>query len=106
MTILGRTAISLQGIRLYRLALRLGVPALALTLCQGTVSAQRRISLAEFGRRNTSDFAPAYNGQKVSIRGVVSRRAYRLDGYALLAIQDADHGEQRVPIEEIGRANV
>jgi GAF domain-containing protein/CheY-like chemotaxis protein len=68
------------------------LPSLALILCQIPASAQKRISLAELEKRNTTDFTPVYNGQKVAIRGVVSMPAFRFPEYGLLPIQDAANG--------------
>src|SRR4051812_23761306 len=61
-------------------------------LCQAALLAQKRISLSELGKRNNSDSAPLYAGQKVTIRGVVSLPAFRFPSYTLLAIQDSDRG--------------
>jgi len=68
------------------------VPVLCLALCLAPAFAQKRISLAELCKRNNTDFAPLYAGQKVTIHGVVSMPAFHFPGYALLPIQDATNG--------------
>jgi GAF domain-containing protein/CheY-like chemotaxis protein len=71
---------------------RLVAPLLALILCPLHLTAQKRISLGELAKRNTTDFAPVCNGQKVTVRGVVSMPAFRFPDYALLPIQDPANG--------------
>src|SRR5258708_671811 len=63
-----------------------------LTLSHGSLLAQKRISLAELGKRNTADFAPINLGQKVVARGVVSAPAFHFPQYAFIAIQDGGYG--------------
>src|SRR4051812_10076656 len=92
MTLWRRRAGMLGVRRFWTLALRLGALALALILCHVPLPAQKRVSLAELGKRNNPDFVSAYAGQKVIVRGVVARRAFHFEGYALLAIQDAERG--------------
>ncbi|HJZ99028.1 MAG TPA: GAF domain-containing protein [Candidatus Solibacter sp.] len=65
------------------------------------LSAQKRISLAELNKRNSTDYAPVLVGQQVEVRGVVSRPALRFSDYMLVAIQDGESGGLlRFPLTE------
>ena len=54
--------------------------------------AQTRISLAQLGLRKTPDYASVHDGQKVTVRGVVSVPARHFAEYTTLSIQDSHHG--------------
>src|SRR5947207_2586603 len=63
-------------------------------------SGQTGITLEQLQTRKLADFAPAYEGRDVVIRGVVSANAYHLPGYSILPIQNEQHGGiLRVPQE-------
>jgi GAF domain-containing protein len=67
-------------------------PVLSLFICLAPVFAQKRISLADLCKRNNTDSAPVFAGQKVTVHGVVSMAAFRFQDYSLLPIQDASNG--------------
>ena len=78
-----------------------GVLGVILALSQSPICAQKRLSLAELGKRNTADSSPYYAGQKVVIRGVVSAQAFHFPDYALLGIQDdRDGAVLKLPLPE------
>src|ERR1035437_1708187 len=83
-------AASADAIRLTRW--RGAVLGLCLALACHPVSAQTRISLAQLGFRAGPDYAAAYAGQKVTVRGVVSAPAIHFAEYSTLAIQDGRNG--------------
>ncbi|MCX6628974.1 MAG: GAF domain-containing protein [Candidatus Solibacter sp.] len=63
-----------------------------LALAAIPLGAQTRISLAQLGLRAGPDYAAAYAGQKVIVRGVVSAPAFHFREYSTLAIQDGRNG--------------
>jgi GAF domain-containing protein/CheY-like chemotaxis protein len=72
---------------------RLVFPALALVLgCWVPAAGQVRLSLEQVGSRQPPQYTPAYAGQKVTVRGVVSAKAFRFPNYALLPIEESGHG--------------
>ncbi|HUP03460.1 MAG TPA: GAF domain-containing protein [Bryobacteraceae bacterium] len=55
--------------------------------------AQTELSLAELGAREAKpDYAPIHLGQRATVRGVVSARAFHFPEYTLLAIQEGGRG--------------
>jgi GAF domain-containing protein/CheY-like chemotaxis protein len=54
--------------------------------------AQQRLPLDQLGARKPPNFTPAYAGQTVVARGVVSARAFHFPEYTLLAFEDSRGG--------------
>lgn len=71
---------------------RLAATLILASLCQGPVLAQARLSLRELGSRTPPNFTPAHEGEKATVRGVVSATVFQFPGYAMLAIQDDEAG--------------
>ncbi|HJT88749.1 MAG TPA: GAF domain-containing protein [Bryobacteraceae bacterium] len=71
---------------------------LLLALIAGTAlvcvraQAQAELTLEQLNSRRPPDYTPIYNGQNVTVRGVVSAPAFRFPGYSLLAIQQGGYG--------------
>jgi len=53
---------------------------------------QTRISLTQLGARSGPNYSADFEGQKVTVRGVVSTAPYRFPQYTTLAIQDGHGG--------------
>src|SRR5690242_4138356 len=68
------------------------VLSVVLTLNASPLCAQRRLTLAELGNRNSADSSPTYLGQRVLIRGIVSAPAFHFPEYAMVALQDDSRG--------------
>jgi GAF domain-containing protein len=71
---------------------RVLAPILVLGIAALPLPAQKRITLYELAKRNNSDYAPVYKGQKVIVHGVVSMPPFKFLDYALVSIQDASNG--------------
>jgi len=55
--------------------------------------ASRVFSLQQVNERDPAKgFSPIHVGERVTIQGVVNSRAYHLNGFQLLALQDSSHG--------------
>ncbi|PWU11565.1 MAG: hypothetical protein C5B51_02270 [Terriglobia bacterium] len=65
--------------------------ALGAALCLPAPS-QIRLTLEQVGARRAPNFTPAYLGQTVVIRGVVSASAFHFLDYTLLALEDSRRG--------------
>src|ERR1700674_2511043 len=65
--------------------------ALGAALCLPGL-AQLRLPLEQLGARKPPSFTPAYAGQTVVVRGVVSARAFHFPDYNLLAFEDSRGG--------------
>jgi GAF domain-containing protein/CheY-like chemotaxis protein len=66
--------------------------ALALAVCMAPAPAQVRLTLEQVGSRQPPQFTPAYAGQKVTVRGVVSAKVFHFPNYDLLAFEESGHG--------------
>src|SRR5689334_23656125 len=71
---------------------RIALVGVYLALNHVPLHAQKRLSLAELGARNSTDFSPTYLGQRVTVRGIVSAPAFHFPDYAMVAIQDENRG--------------
>ena len=71
---------------------RIALMGVYLALNHVPLHAQKRLSLAELGARNSTDFSPTYLGQRVTVRGIVSAPAFHFPDYAMVAIQDESRG--------------
>src|SRR5689334_18136367 len=54
--------------------------------------AQVRLSLEQLNARKAPQYTPAYAGQAVTVRGIVSAPAFHFPFYTLLAIQQPGRG--------------
>jgi signal transduction histidine kinase/CheY-like chemotaxis protein len=61
-------------------------------LCCLPASGQPSLSLVDLEARRPPQFAPAHEGERAKIRGVVADSPFHFPGYTLLAIQDAQAG--------------
>ncbi|HEV3334702.1 MAG TPA: GAF domain-containing protein [Bryobacteraceae bacterium] len=70
------------------------LPTLMLLVALGgwLAPAQVRLTLEQVGSRQAPQYTPTYAGQRVTVQGVVSSKAFHFPAYVLLAFEESGHG--------------